>query len=43
MIAANPPPDFARRELQKILQREGPMVPRQRNIQWDTHLAQTML
>lgn len=26
MIAANPPPDFARRELQKILQREGPMA-----------------
>lgn len=26
MIAANPPPDFARRELQKILEREGPMA-----------------
>ncbi|CAK9012858.1 unnamed protein product [Durusdinium trenchii] len=26
MVAANPPPSFARRELQKILQREGPMA-----------------
>lgn len=28
LVAANPPPNFARRELQKILTREGPMAPR---------------